>query len=430
MQKYPLWVVFFTVFVDMLGYGILLPIIPLLLADPHSPDYLLPGGVSIKQGYILLGFLTAAFPLGQFLATPILGQLSDKFGRRRLLAFSLAGTCLSYIIFAIGIITKNIPLLFVARAFDGITGGNISVAQAAVADVTTPQTRAKNFGLIGAAFGLGFIIGPFVGGKLSDPSVVSWFSASTPFWFAALLSFLNVMSVLLFFPETLKTFRDHLKIDWIRSVQNIGHAYTMKKLRVIFLTSFLFNSGFTFFNTFFSVYLINKFHYTQGNLGDFFSYIGIWVVVTQALVTRKLSHMFPEYKIIRITLMGLGITTLLYFLPTHWWQNLFIVPIFAVCIGLTIANMTALVSRSADASVQGEVLGISSSVQALAQSIPPILSGFIASSLTPETPIFVSSMVVTVGGFIFLFFYEPHLPQHQTSRPLIKETEEAANIVV
>src|SRR3989344_3479623 len=175
IRNKPLPVIFFTVFVDLIGFGILIPVVPLLLADPESSYFLLPKGFTVNQGYIMLGFLTAMFPLMQFLAAPILGQLSDKFGRKRILAISLFGTCLSYLIFAYAILTRNIPLLFAARAFDGITGGNIAVAQAAIADVTTPANRAKNFGLIGAAFGLGFILGPYIGGKLSDPTVVSWF---------------------------------------------------------------------------------------------------------------------------------------------------------------------------------------------------------------------------------------------------------------
>src|SRR3989344_2597367 len=137
----PLPVILFTIFVDLIGFGIIIPIIPQLLANPASEFYLLGSGQTLQQGYILLGYLTAVFSIAQFLAAPILGQLSD---------------------------------------------------------------RSKNFGMMGAAFGLGFIIGPYLGGKLSDPTVVSWFSPATPFWFAAILALLNVGSLLLILPETNK----------------------------------------------------------------------------------------------------------------------------------------------------------------------------------------------------------------------------------
>lgn len=173
MQKKsnPMLTIFLTVFIDLLGVGVLIPVMPLLLGDPTSPYYLLPTGWSTEQGYVLLGLLTAVFPLMQFFATPILGQLSDKYGRKDILLISLFGTSLSYVLFAYGIMSRNLPLLFVSRALDGITGGNISVAQAAIADISLPENRAKNFGLIGMAFGLGFIFGSFLGGKLSDPTV-------------------------------------------------------------------------------------------------------------------------------------------------------------------------------------------------------------------------------------------------------------------
>lgn len=252
-------VIFLTIFVDLLGFGILIPVIPLLLANPGSPYYMLPKGWNIGQGYILLGILSAVFPFMQFLATPILGQLSDMYGRKKILAFSLIGTCVSYILFAVGVLTKNISLLFLARGLDGITGGNISVAQAAIADVTLPQHRAKNFGLIGAAFGLGLIMGPYIGGKLSDPTLVSWFSAATPFWFAAILSFLNIVFVFWKFPETLRVRKAAHYIRWSQSVHNILKAWNMKSVQPLFVTSFLIQGGFSFFFTFFSVYLFRRF---------------------------------------------------------------------------------------------------------------------------------------------------------------------------
>jgi DHA1 family tetracycline resistance protein-like MFS transporter len=283
----PLFVILSIVFLDLVGVGILIPIVPILLAGPRSPYYVLPAGYTIQQGYILLGWLVAIYSIFQFLAAPILGQLSDKYGRRKVLGVSLGGTCISYIVFAMGIITKNIPLLFLARAFDGITGGNIPVAQAVVTDITPVKERAKNFGLIGAAFGLGFIIGPYIGGKLSDPSIVSWFNAATPFWFAALLGAVNIVLVITLLPETLARTHKEVKIRWAQSLIDIVHAYTYRGFRTLFTTSFLFHGGFTFYTTFIGVYFINKFNFTSGNIGDFLAYVGLWIVISQGLISES-----------------------------------------------------------------------------------------------------------------------------------------------
>jgi len=412
----PIPVIFFTSVLNSLGFGILIPVIPLLLANPSSQYFMLPQNFTLQQGYIIFGFLVASFSLMQFIATPILGQLSDKFGRKKILAISLAGTCISYILFAVGIIIKNIPLLFISRAFDGITGGNISVAQAVVADVTTPENRSKNFGLIGSAFGIGFILGPFLGGILSENRLVSWFSAATPFWFAAILTFANVMLIVTCLAETFKVDK-FKKIIWGQSIKNIIKAYNMKKLRILFITVFLFQSGFTFFTTFFSVFLITKFAFTQSNTGNFFAYLGIWLVFTQAFITRLAANRFSEYKILRFSLVFMGIFVFMYLIPSAWWGLLIVAPFFAISNGLTQANITGLISRSVGPQVQGEVLGINASIGALAMSIPAMLSGFIAASLTPSSPAIVAAAVLILSGIIFIAFYRPPLPYVEENSP-------------
>jgi DHA1 family tetracycline resistance protein-like MFS transporter len=306
----------------------------------------------------------------------------------------------SYILFAIGIITKNIPLLFFSRFFDGITGGNIAVAQAAIADVTTPENRAKNFGMIGAAFGLGFIFGPFIGGKLSDPSLVSWFTASTPFYFAAILAFLNVISIWKFLPETNKNL-NNLKIKFNKSIRNIITAFNLPGLKSLFGTTFFFNAGFTFFTTFFSVFLIIKFGFSQGNIGTFFAYVGIWSVITQAVLTRIFAKKLTKEQILNISLFGCAVMLLAYFLPNQKWELYLVPPFFSLFTGLTMANLNALISERSDKTIQGQIMGISASVTALAQIVPAILSGFIAAVLKPTTPIIVASIFVFISFIVF-----------------------------
>jgi DHA1 family tetracycline resistance protein-like MFS transporter len=406
-------IVLLTIFLDLLGVGVLLPIIPQLLADPASNYYLLPAGWTYQGGLVLLGWLVAIYPLMQFLSTPILGQLSDRYGRKPVLGFSIFGTAIGYVLFAIGILTRNIPLLFFSRALDGITGGNLSVAQAVIADITPPKDRAKRFALIGAAFGAGFVLGPYLGAKLASPGISffgifhtpHWFNPATPFWFTAILSLVNLGILLALLPETHKQLR-HVKIKLTKSLSNIFTAVSYPGLRTIFPTVFLFWGGFAFFQTFFQVLLIDKLHFTPNNIGDFFAYVGIWIAVVQAVITPLLAKRYKPHVILRFTVIGAGLALLLYLTATDTRDLLWITPIFAFFLGNSIANSLALVSMTADAHIQGEVLGINASVQSLAQAIPAIMAGYIA-AIGINTPVLVGGLTVIAGGILFLAIYRP-----------------------
>ena len=397
----PLGIVFAIILVDVLGVGILIPIIPLLLTDPAYAYHI--SGLTAQQGFITLGWLLAMYPLMQFLTTPLLGQLSDHVGRRPVLAFSLLGTSLGYVAFAIGIITQNLPLLFFSRAFDGITGSTISVAQAAIADSSTPENRTRAFGLIGAAFGIGFIIGPFLGGKLSDPSILPWFNATTPFWFAAIIALLNSIAVFMFFGETLKE-KSHDAFRFTQSLINIKTAILDAKLRKLFTVSFLFQAGFSFFTSFFGAWMIYRFAFTQGNIGDFFALIGICMAITQGFITGRIAKLFAPHKVLMVSLLLISFTILGYATVPYVWMLYVIIPFQALAMGLTMANLTGIISRSADAKSQGRILGINASVQALAQSLPPILAGYVAATYAPNTPILIGAVSVFMAWAILVFF--------------------------
>ncbi len=413
-----------TVFVDAIGVAILIPIYVLLvLPGPHQ---VIPASWSISSGFIMVGWLTGVYSLATFLAAPILGQLSDRYGRKSILAISLAGTAIGYALFAVGIITKNIPLLFGSRIMDGITGGNIAVARAVIADISTPKNRTRNFGLVGAMFGLGFVLGPYLGGKLAyanEPFInlfgkhlfitPHWFNAATPFWFAAILAVINTLLVLTVLPETLKH-KIHSKMNVTQAFTNIKKAFTIKGVRNIMPVVFLYSGGFAFFTTFFGFNLIDRIPgFRPSNVADFFSFIGICIVVVQAAITPFLAKRFKNYQIVRFSLFGLGGAFLLMFLP-HTTASLYsigwVIPLF---VGLTMANMIALVSSIAGPKIQGEVMGINSSVEALAQGIPAVLSGYIA-SVGIGLPIKVGSIIVISGGILFWLLVKPKdLHAHQ-----------------
>ena len=351
-----LWTIFLTIMIDMLGIGILIPVFPMLVV-PNSPFRITPESWTTAQGFIMLGWMMTCFPLAQFLCAPILGQLADRYGRRKVLALSITGTGIAYALFAIGIITKNIPLMFFSRIMDGATGGNISVAQAVIGDISSPQNRAKNFGLIGMAFGLGFIIGPFVGGKLSDPQLIHWFNAATPFWFAAILSAINVISVLKNLPETLKT-RSDKRIDLRRPIHNIFKAFATNGINRIIPSTFLFNAGFTFYTTFWGVVLAEQFGFSQGHIGDFFAYIGIMVIFAQGFVVRRLSGKISEHKVLHFSMFITGICLIIYyFIPVnHPGWIYFIPPFMAVGNALTFAFSSALITKVSPHNIRSEVM--------------------------------------------------------------------------
>ena len=211
---------------------------------------------------------------------------------------------------------------------------------------------------------------------------------------------------------------DHtLAVRWLKSVHNIVRAFGFHRLRAVYATTFLFNCGFSFFTSFISVYLISRFSFSQSRLGDFFAYVGLWVIVTQGFITRRVSRSFSEPQVLRLSLILCGSGVLTYFLVKTPSQLFMVVPLFAVFNGLSQANLSGLVSRSVGPSIQGEIMGIQSSIQALGHSIPPILAGFLAAGIRPSFPLLVSGGTLILAGVVFVVTHRSSsMPPPQASR--------------
>lgn len=393
-----LFTIFFTVFLDLLGVGIALPVTAPLLLNPYSG--LLDPTHTEAYRTIMLGFLVASFPMATFFGSPLLGALSDRYGRKLLLLLSLVGTCIGYLIFAWGIYERSLPLLFLSRIIDGFTGGNISIIQSAIADVSDPTARAKNFGLIGMAFGLGFILGPYLGGKLADPSIVSWFGFDTPFLVAAALAALNIILVVMYFTETLAQ-PIHRPIDAFTGFRNIAEAFN-GRLALLFAGVFFVSLGFNFYTQFFQVFLIKKLHFNQSQIGDYFAYVGICVALVQGILVRRTAGKWQSVHILQYSLPCLSLALLSVLLPTQAWHLYLTAPFIALSQGMSAPNITTLVSQQGGAE-QGKILGINQSVLAVAMALPPIIAAFI-DLISVNLPIIAASSFVLLGWVFILQF--------------------------
>lgn len=376
IKRSPVGVVFLTVFLDMLGVGIVIPVLPALFIDPQTS--ILPADTSAAARSVMYGYLVAAYPIMQFFGAPILGALSDRYGRKPMLQISLVGTFLGYLLLGWSVYTANVWLLFVSRLVPGFTGGNISIIMSSLSDIATPANRTKYFGLVGMAFGIGFILGPAIGGILADASLSPLFNHATPFLFTAVLTALNLLYVQTRFDETLSE-RRPTPVSFFTGVRNIERAFSLPHLRGIFAVSLLLSLGFSFFTQFFSVFVIQKFNFQERDIGMLFAWVGFWLVFTQGVVVRRLAGRIAPQKILRWSILFQSAALAAVLLPRSGAQMYFVNPFIALFQGLTSPNLTTVISSTARPQEQGEILGINQSMISVGQALPPIIAGYLNS---------------------------------------------------
>jgi DHA1 family tetracycline resistance protein-like MFS transporter len=343
----PLLIIFLTIFVNLVGFGIIIPLLP-FYAERFGASPL------------TIGMLFAVFSLSQLLAAPILGDWSDRFGRRPILVLSLAGTVVSLVMLAMA---QTIALLFVARIIDGLSGGNISTARAYVADVTEPKDRARAYGLIGAAFGLGFIVGPALSGILA-----ARVSYTAPIWVAAALTLVATLMAWLWLPETLHRAQAGTGMPF----RNLAEMLQRPGLRRMLVIDFVYWFAFSVFQTTFALFAEARYGFDAARTGYYFATFGILGAIVQGGFIRPTVRRFGDKSTFVLGLMfgavGLVAATLAHSVALF---GVALIPL-ALGIGFGHPTVSSLVSRAARGEEQGRVQGAASAIESLGRTIGPV----------------------------------------------------------
>ncbi|MBI2809617.1 MAG: MFS transporter [Candidatus Melainabacteria bacterium] len=395
-----------TVFIDSLGFGLALPIFSPLIMSPEQSILAFETSLSMR-GWIF-GLLISAFCVGQFFGGPILGALSDRMGRKKILFISLGIAALTYIVGGVGILEGSVTLLLLARLFSGCAQSNWTIAQSIIVDLSTEEEKTKNFGLLGMAWGSGFVIGPFLGGHLSNPSLIPGADLATPFWIASGLSVLNIFLLMGRLDESLPK-NQFAKVSWLAGIEHLKKAFTTPKLRSVFAMMFVFSFGWGFFTEFCPIFLIQHLNYDLGDIANFFAYVGLWVALGQGLLIRPFLKRFTPQFLLPASLLGMAIVLPMMLLVNEAWGVFLILPFLSFFESMIFPNASTLVSNLSDKEAQGEVLGIHNSVQWAAIGFAPLFTGS-AVALIPHLPITVAMGAMLVALFIFLKAFKKKQP--------------------
>lgn len=387
----PLLIIFLTVFIDLVGFGIVIPALPYYVESEI-----------FRATPFEIGILFASYSLMQFIFSPILGSLSDKYGRRPVLFFSILGSAIGYLFIGFA---SALWMVFVGRIVAGITGGNISTAQAYIADVTTKENRAKGMGLFGAMFGLGFIFGPAIGGILSR------YGIHVPFLFAAALSFLNAALLYFILPESVN--KDAYKASEMRKSRIVELFESLKNAQFGTLNAiyFFLVTAFSIMTYAFVLFTIERFGYTAEQNGYIFAFIGVLAIIFQGGLFARLAERLGEnfLMIVGCLVMAASLFAIPYISPQFGGllALLFVTAMLAVGNSMASPAATSLVSKISDEAEQGKSLGVMQSGASLARAIGPALGGVLLNNaanhidnITIQRTFWTASVIMIVAAVI------------------------------
>ena len=342
----PLLIIFLTIFVNLVGFGIIIPLLPFY-------------ATTFGASPLVVGLLFASFSLAQLFASPVLGAWSDRWGRRPILIFSLIGTVVSFVMLAVA---HSLAMLFAARIVDGLSGGNITTARAYIGDIATEENRAKSFGMLGAAFGLGFIIGPALGGLFAH------ISYTAPIWAAAAITVVATFLAWFWLPETVHRVNAVSGSPW-QALRDLSGRPNLRRLLAI---DFLYWSSFGVYQTTFALFGAHRFGFDATHTGYLLAAFGFLGVIVQVVLVGPIVKRLGEKHTLMVGLIfaavGWGGSAMTHSL---WVFIAMLVP-GAIGIGLCNPSLVSLVSGAAGRHEQGRVQGAAGALESLGRTIGPI----------------------------------------------------------
>jgi len=385
----PMGIITVSMFLNFMGFTIIIPVMPFLIGT-----YVDPSAIGL-----IVGIITSTYAFGQFIAAPVLGALSDRLGRRPVLLLSLLGSVAGYIVFGAG---GALWVLFLGRIIDGLTGGNISTMFAYVADITEREQRGRYYGILGAAGGLGFMLGPAIGGLVGEISLTA------PVFVAAAVTFANVLWAYFALPESLTPDKRTNSFNWsqLNSFSLLYQVASVPTLRIAFAASFLFYLGGTMLQSNLSVFLKEVLDFGPAGIGVILFTVGVMDIVSQGFLTGRLLPRLGERNLARLGLftnaVGFVMIGLVAFVPSVVLIYVAVI-VFTLGDGLFQPSIGGIIANAAPSGGQGKVQGANQAQQSIARVLGPLLAAFLY-TLAVSAPYFAGAVIILSGVCILVVY--------------------------
>ncbi len=383
-----------VVFLGYVGFSLPLPVLPEIFLDAKRS--ILPSSMSIQFKTVLLGIVLAAYPSGQLLGSPLLGVLSDKWGRKRVILYSLVSTAVGYAVTALAMTAHSVIGIFGGLFLCGFSEGNVTIAQAVIGDIAGKDEKVAHFGWINFFSCTAFIVGPLLGGWLADPENNRLFTFATPFWLGSVMSLAAIVIIWKFSAETKKhgnhgqSFLQGMKSNW--------NNFHLKKFYIAIF--FLYFGLYAFWNCL-GIYLQRRFDFSTTGLAFVMAYDSFFFALGLLFLVQPLAKKMKPYLNTGWGAWALAFMLAILVLPTSPWGLIITIPPIGILISILMTNAAVMVSDAADDRMQGQALGTMQSIQVLAGMCVGVIGGLLA-AVKPELPLIAGGIMAAVCGYLLI----------------------------